>query len=467
MGISEHNLKIMFVDDESSLIEDLKEYFQEYNIDFFSNPQKALVSLNNHYYDIIIADYKMPKLSGFELLLTAKQKNAYGYGILFTAYGDKHLLEKVLNEGLVNHFIEKPIDLTELQQTLDLIIAECSKNKQTAEYLKTLDLENQELKHRLFQQNTKVIGLNQGLKQIFDDVLKISKLSVNVLITGETGTGKEVIARLIHCSGDRKEKPFIKINCAAIPQDLLESELFGYERGAFTGATNSKPGKIELADQGTLFLDEIGEMEINLQIKLLNVIQEKKLSRLGSNKTINVDFRLISATNRNLELAVKEGKFREDLYYRISSYPLHLLPLRERIQDIEQLVVFNINKFCGEMNLPPKKLDGNALSLLLKYQWPGNIRELENAVMRAIIVSGSNITLTESDFSFLNLHSSPAGLDEQELIDELADIIIKKKINLDNIKECLIKSILKSFDGKVLDAVKATGIAKHHFYKHR
>ncbi|KQC14372.1 MAG: hypothetical protein APR63_14450 [Desulfuromonas sp. SDB] len=467
MEISEHNLKIMFVDDESSLIEDLKEYFQEYNIDFFSDPQKALHELEKDYFDIIIADYKMPRVTGIDLLLAAKEKNNYGYGILFTAYGDKQLLEKVLNEGLVNHFIEKPIDLTELQQTLDLIIAECSKKKQTADYLKLLDMENQELKHRLFEQNTKIIGLKKGLNKIFEDVLKISGLSVNVLITGETGTGKEVVARLIHSSGPRKEKPFIKINCAAIPQDLLESELFGYEKGAFTGAVNSKPGKIELADQGTLFLDEIGEMNINLQIKLLNVLQEKKFSRLGSNKTIDVDFRLISATNRNLEIAVKQGDFREDLYYRINSYPLHLLPLRERKEDIEELVAFNINKFCNEMNLPPKELDSNTLSLLLKYPWPGNIRELENAVMRAIIVSGSNQILIDSDFNFLNSDQPSVKLDEQELIDELADIIIKKKINLEDIKESLVKSILKSFDGKVLDAVKATGIAKHHFYKHR
>ena len=166
-------------------------------------------------------------------------------------------------------------------------------------------------------------------------------------------------------------------------------------------------------------------------------------------------------------MAVKQGDFREDLYYRINSYPLHLLPLRERKEDIEELVAFNINKFCNEMNLPLKELDINALSLLLKYPWPGNIRELENAVMRAIIVSGSNQILTEADFKFLNSDQPSVKLDEQELIDELADIIIKKKINLDNIKECLIKSILKSFDGKVLDAVKATGIAKHHFYKHR
>lgn len=465
MNKSVGNLKIMFVDDEQTLIEDLEEFFRGYSIEFFSDPQKALVEIDNNYFDIIIADYKMPKVTGLDLLLSAKEKNAYGYGVLFTAYADKYLLEKVLNEGLVNHYIEKPVSLFELKKFLDKTISECQNKKETEKYLKLLDIENQELKHRLFEKNTKIIGLDRGLKKIFEGVVKISKLPVNVLITGETGTGKEVIARLIHSSGKRKEMPFIKINCSAIPQNLLESELFGYEKGAFTGAVNSKPGKIELAHQGTLFLDEIGEMDINLQSKLLNVIQEKKLSRLGSNKTISVDFQLICATNRKLEKAVKEGDFREDLYYRINSYPLHLLPLRERKEDIEDLANYNVNKFCGEINLPPKEISNDARKFLLKHDWPGNIRELENAIMRAIILSGSNTVLTGSDFKFLNISGSKS--DENELIDELARLVIAKQIDLETLKESLIKSILKKFDGKVLDAVKATGIAKHHFYKNR
>ncbi|MBN1149775.1 sigma-54-dependent Fis family transcriptional regulator [candidate division WOR-3 bacterium] len=460
-----HNLKIMFVDDEQTLMEDLKEFFQDYRIDFFSDPQKALSELDYNYFDIIIADYKMPKVTGLDLLLSAREKNAYGYGVLFTAYADKYLLEKVINEGLVNHYIEKPVSLFELKKFLDKIISERSNNKEQEKYLKLLDIENQELKHRLFEQNPKIIGLDRGLKKIFEDVLKISKLTVNVLITGETGTGKEVVARLIHFSGKRKEKPFIKINCSAIPQNLLESELFGFEKGAFTGAVNSKPGKIELAHQGTLFLDEIGEMDINIQAKLLNVIQEKKLSRLGSIKTIGVDFQLICATNRNLEKAVKKGDFRQDLYYRINNYPLHLLPLRERKEDIEDLAVFNVNKFCGEINRPPKIISDDALKVVLKYDWPGNVRELENAIMRAIIVSGSNTALTGSDFKFLNLSGTES--DENELIDRLTELVISKKIDMESLKESLIKTILKKFDGKILDAVKATGIAKHHFYKYR
>ena len=253
----------------------------------------------------------------------------------------------------------------------------------------------------------KIIGVDKGLKLVFKNVLDISDLPVSVLLTGETGTGKEMIANAIHCMSKRRNGPFIKVNCSAIPENLFESELFGVEKGAFADAKDNKPGKIELADNGTLFLDEIGEIKPDLQAKLLRVLQEKAVMRLGANKPQKIDFRLICATNKTLNKSIKEKQFQQDLFYRINEYPIHIPTLSERKEDIHELVAYFVLMTCKELNLPEPNIADDTISYLQQYSWPGNIRELENAVRRVLIRERKITEIQPFHFRFLHMHDNP------------------------------------------------------------
>ncbi|MBN1696208.1 MAG: sigma-54-dependent Fis family transcriptional regulator [Spirochaetales bacterium] len=467
MNKSVSDISILIVDDEESLLVDIAKYFLDYNIKTFSEPNEAALSLASSYYDIIVADYRMPGLSGIELLITAKKSSSYHYGILFTAFADKTILEQVINNNLVKRIVEKPVKLRSLKAVIDEAIDDCRKKKEEKKRLEQLSRYYENSKREWEDPFSRIIGLNHGLNDVYKKAKSVSNLSINVFLTGETGTGKELIARFIHEMSPRCDNPFIAINCSAYPENLLESELFGYVKGAFTGAERDKPGKIELSDHGTLFLDEIGELKSNLQVKLLRVIQEKKIERLGSNTVYSVDFRLITATNREPMECIKNGSLREDFYYRINGFPIQLPPLRERREDIPFLVAYFLRKISTELSIPEPVIEESALELLNGYKWPGNIRELENVMMRALILSMDKKVISEESLDPF-FHMSGCNMSNfGKAITTLSREVIQKKLELKHIEQYILCEILDYFGGNVKQAVDNTGILKDKFYRNR
>lgn len=460
-------LRILFVDDDASLLQDLEDFLEGFPIDFFTDPKVALKALSSTAYNIVVADYKMPGMTGVELLIQAKKHNDSVIGMLFTGFADRGVLEEVLNRNLVSRYLEKSASPQDLQATLEACIAQWREHRQDEQRKQALELENQALREQLAQATDGVVGLNGGLRRVWQEVQAVANTPASVLLTGETGTGKEVMARLIHQLSPRASGLFVKINCAAVPGNLLESELFGHEKGAYTGATQRKPGKIELADGGTLFLDEIGEMRPDLQVKLLAVLQDKEVVRVGGTAVKKIDFRLICATNADLDQAVKEQQFRRDIYYRIATYPIALPPLRERREDIPALAAALAVKASKQLNAPAKRIAPEALECLQAYSWPGNVRELENALMRALIVMGTKGTIEPSAFGFLALNGSARALTYEQLVSGLAQEIISRKLTLSEVEKSIVHSVLDHFDGKILKAIDQTSIPKHRFYKHR
>jgi len=460
------NYKILILDDEEILLKNFREYLSDYNIETFSDPEEALNSLKISKYDIIIVDFKMPKMNGFEFLMEVKKIEGYQYSILLTAFADKKLLEDMINNNIINKVIEKPISMNELEKIIEEAILYCKERQERENHIEIIKNNYKNLKEELKFNPGDIIGLNKSLRFIYEDIKSIANINANVLLYGETGTGKELIAKAIHEMSPRRDYPFIKVNITAIPDTLFESELFGYKKGAFSNAYTDKPGKIELADKGTLFLDEIGDMNISLQAKLLRVIQEKEVERLGSTKTTKVDFRLIVATNKNIEDLVKNNKFREDLFYRINEFPITLPPLRERIEDIEDLIYYFTKKFCEELNIKQVEISQEAIDRLKKYSWPGNVRELENAIKRVIISHGRDGKILASHFHFIFPDlAAQRDFSLDSAIEIIKDNILNKKIDLDNVEELIIKSILRQFNDSVSEAVEKTGISKNRFYK--
>ncbi|MBN1697435.1 MAG: sigma-54-dependent Fis family transcriptional regulator [Spirochaetales bacterium] len=454
------DISIIVVDDESIILESIKDYFDYLSITIFSNPVKALEAFKKQYFDIAVVDYKMQTMNGLELLINAKKMKSYGYGILLTAYANKKLLEQFINKSLIQHVMEKPLSLDSLETIFNRAIKICREKKDQPDY-KALyrdlrDTINIQSKNRLF--------LDPKLDEYFGNFRKISYSDANILITGETGTGKNVLAMLIHEMSRRADKPFVKIDCAALPGQLIESELFGYEKGAFTGADQSKPGKIELSNDGTLFLDEIGELDLRLQIKLLKVLQEKEVERLGSNKTKPIDFRLITATNKNLQQLLDRNQFRVDLYYRINTFHLPVPPLRNRKELLRQLIFHFTKLFSEEMYHKDIDISDEALSLLLHYTWPGNIRELENAIKRSLILVDEEAEKLEpGDFNFL-FNIKPHN---EDIFHSIAEYIIREKKSLKDIEKPILKQIITHFNGDISTAVQNTSISKNTFYRNR
>ena len=462
------DIKIMIVDDEEIILESVKDFLSEYCINTFIDPTEALKELKSHYYDIVIADYRMPNLSGLDLLLEAKKANSYFYGILLTAYAEKKLLEDFINRNLIKKVIEKPLKLPLIKRNIDEAIVECKKNQdREIEIQKLKSYYENAFDDSLFM-NKEIIGVNSGLKDVFITVKKVASINENILITGETGTGKELIARTIHCLSSRREKSFVKINCGAIPDSLIESELFGHNKGAYTGAYTDKKGKIELANGGTLFLDEIAELKLELQTKLLHVIQDKTVERVGGNKVIKVDFRLIAATNKDLPTQIRKKLFRQDLYYRINTVPLHLPSLRERIDDLPLLIDYFINLYSKEIGKKHVSIDQKAVERLKTYSWPGNIRELENVLKRVLILLDDNTQVIKREtFDYLFTPYTKTEYTIEKAIKQICRSIIQKKKNLKSIEKNILTSILEHFNGNVGEAVRNTAIPKDRFYRNK
>lgn len=379
--------KILIVDDDISVCESLKFAFKgKYEMYFAYEPSKAIEHFMKEDIEVILLDLKLGKWDGMDLYRDIRKIDENIPVIIITAYGTIKSSVEAIKQG-VFHYVTKPMDLSELEFMIE-------KGIELNNLYKQIDSLNEELRKKNEMEG--IVAKSKSMERVMEIVNKVKDIDANVLITGESGTGKEVIARAIHFQGNRKEHSFVPINCSAIPSNLLESELFGYEKGAFTGADKKKKGLFEVADKGTLFLDEIGDMDIHLQSKLLRAIQEKNITPLGSNTPRKIDVRIIAATNMDLEKAIDETKFREDLFYRLNVINIKLPPLRERKEDIPYLVRLFVNKYSQEFEKSIKGVSPEFLDYLYHYDFKGNIRELENIIERAVALSDKEV-LTEHD----------------------------------------------------------------------
>ncbi|MEW6417103.1 MAG: sigma-54 dependent transcriptional regulator [Nitrospirota bacterium] len=379
---------ILIIDDDESVRDSLKVFLEEkgYKVTTASGGQAGIDLLKKEKFDVFLIDLIMPGMGGLDVIKELSAFNINTPGIVVTAYASVQTAVDAMKLGAFD-YVTKPFVLDELMIIINRAIN-----------VSRLQRENLMLKKQLKRKYDfeGLIGDSPRMQQVFEMIEKVADTDSTIFITGKSGTGKELIAKTIHYNSSRSQKPFVPLNCAAIPRDLLESELFGHEKGAFTGAIATRAGRFELAHEGTLFLDEIGELDPSLQAKLLRVLQEMEFERVGGVKTIKVDVRIIAATNKDLEKATKEGKFREDLFYRLNVIPIHIPSLKKRVEDIPLLIDHFINKFSKRRKREPLKFSSEALDCLLKYRWPGNVRELENLIERlTILVSGNVVKVSD------------------------------------------------------------------------
>jgi two-component system response regulator AtoC len=381
--------QILVVDDEANLRRVLSAQLARdgYEVHTAEDGEAALAFLKEHHIDMVITDLRMPKVDGMDLLRAALRDDPSRPVVMMTAHGTIDNAVEALKTGAFD-YITKPFDQNEVR----VVVKKALRTRDLASADATRDVLPVAPKDSRFG----IIGESQPIHELYTILERVADTPTTVLITGESGTGKELVARALHENSSRRDRPFIKVNCAAIPKDLMESELFGYERGAFTGAVASKPGRFELASGGTLFLDEIGEIPNEMQVKLLRVLQESEFERVGGIKTIHVDVRLVAATNRDLKREIASGSFREDLYYRLNVVPIALPALRDRRTDIPHLIAYFIAKFNARLRKSIEGIEQEALERLCAYGWPGNIRELENVIERAVLFAdGSKIRMED------------------------------------------------------------------------
>lgn len=435
---------ILIIDDEEHMRWALERAMQQegYHTWLASRGPDGLKIIKEEDPSLVILDLKMPEMDGLEVLKHALEINPKLPVIILTAHGTIETAIDAMKMGAVD-YITKPFDLDELKLVIkqNLVVAQ-------------LATEVSFLRSQLTKEYSNMVGESQAFQEVVHLIERVSHTNVNVLITGESGTGKEVVAVAIHRNSLRKNGPFVPVNCAALPEQLLESELFGHEKGAFTGAYSRKIGRFELADNGTIFLDEIGELPLSMQAKLLRVLQEKSFERVGGTKTLNVDVRVIAATNRQLEKAIEDGQFRQDLYYRLNVMPINIPPLRERREDIPLLVDHIMDKLrptYGE-----KIVSDEALELIRRYDWPGNVRELQNVIERANIISPEHQIFPE--------HLPEEIRGEKTKSDQTLDIKLPDEgVSLEEVeKQYLIKALEKS-NGNQSKAAELLGITRSTF----
>ena len=415
-------ISILIVDDEESVRDSLFNWFIEdgYSVECAENAKTALSKLESNHFDIILADIKMPGMDGLEMLRRIKLMKNESIVIVMTAFATVDTAVQALKDGAFD-YITKPFDPDDLSH----LIRNASKQI-------SLIQENEILKERVvtLENVEDLIGESEAIKKVLQEVVSVAHSNSSVIITGESGTGKELIAKAIHSNSPRKYFPLVSVHCGALTESLLESELFGHEKGAFTGAMYNRKGRFEMADSGTIFLDEIATISSKMQVELLRVLETKTFIRVGGNKEITSDFRVICASNRNLKQMVEEGTFREDLFYRLNVVNIHVPPLRERTGDIPMLTEYFIKKYCISMNKPPIPIDASALKRLEEFDFPGNIRELENMIERAIVIgNGKKITLKDLPLEKSKLNSTAESLDEQEK-QHISHILIKYEWNI-------------------------------------
>jgi len=400
-------ISILIVDDEESVRDSLYNWFIEdgYRVETAENARKALTLLESDQFDIILADIKMPGMDGLEMLRRIKSIKPDSIIIIMTAFATVDTAVKALKDGAYD-YVTKPFDPDDLTHLIRNATKQIS-----------LEDENETLKKKVITlENVEdLIGESEAMKNLLREVESVAQTNSSVIISGESGTGKELVARAIHTNSPRKFFPFVSVHCGALTESLLESELFGHEKGAFTGAMYNRKGRFEMADSGSIFLDEIATISTKMQVELLRVLESKTFMRVGGNKEIYSDFRVICATNKDLKSMVEQGTFREDLFYRLNVVNIHIPPLRDRIADIPLLVDYFIKKYCLSMNKPPAAIDPTALKRLQEFNYPGNIRELENMIERAIVVGdGKRISLKDLPLEKSIVNSSTESLDDFE-----------------------------------------------------
>ena len=393
---------VLVVDDESDNLDAFRFTFgKTFTLHYASSGEDALALAREHDVSVVVTDQRMPRMTGLELLRAVREARPDAIGIIVTAFTDVDVLIESINLGRIYRYVTKPWDSKELRGILIQAVERfhlLRENRRLADQLSQYAGILSREAHSEFNFGA-IVGDSPPLRQVLAKVEQVAQTQATVLLRGETGTGKEMVARAIHINSARESRPFVRVNCAALAQGVLESELFGHEKGAFTGAVARRQGRFELADGGTGFLDEVGDLPLDVQVKLLRVLQEREFERVGGVDTVKVDVRLVSATHRDLERLISEGKFREDLYYRLNVFPITMPPLRERPGDIALLVEHFIAKYAQTTGKAVRGADVAAIALLASYPWPGNVRELENVVERAMILATSDV-LTPADLDF-------------------------------------------------------------------
>ena len=438
---------ILIVDDEASIRQSLGAILTDegYEILTAESGEEALRVIEDEMPNLVLLDIWLPGMDGIETLKAIKAEHPQLRVIIMSGHGTIETAVKATKLGAFD-FIEKPLSLDKIILLVDHALD-----------MSSLEEENVLLKQKVTQEY-ELTGCSASILELKEAIGIIAPTNAWVLIMGENGTGKELVARSLHRLSRRSTKPFIEVNCAAIPEDLIESELFGHEKGAFTGATQKKRGKFDLAHEGTIFLDEVADMSLKAQAKILRILQEKKFERVGGTKMIHVDVRVLAATNKDLEQEMEEGHFRQDLYYRLNVIPLNVPPLRERKEDIPLLVDRFLKDFAGKEREPEKKITEGALDLLMLHNWPGNVRELKNIIERLVIMAPSEVIGAENIPAF-----SPGDLEQREIcVTDAADSYKTAKMDFE--KQYILKK-LKEFDGNISRTAEAIGLERSNLHR--
>jgi len=433
--------RILVVEDEDKLrrVLELQLASAGFDVDKAASAEEGLKVVDRA--DLVLTDLRLPNMDGLQLLALIRRQNAQVPVVVMTAYGSIETAVESMKAGATD-FLLKPFSLDHLMQ----VVAKALE-------VRALRDENRQLKAELGRRYEfdNIIGRSPAMQEIFDTIERVAPTRATVLLAGESGTGKDLIARAIHFHSPRRDRPLVKINCTALPENLMESELFGYEKGAFTGANTSKPGKFEQADTGTVFLDEIGDVPGAIQVKLLRVLQEREFERLGSNVTRHIDVRVIAATNQDLRAALEQGTFREDLYYRLNVVPINIPPLRERKQDIPFLANHFVKKLAPETGGRVESITDAAMAKLLSYHWPGNVRELENVIERSLVMCAG----TELDAADIKLESAPRPRPQSEAH------FLPEGLSLDQYEQEIIREALRRADGNKSQAARMLGLTRN------
>jgi DNA-binding NtrC family response regulator len=436
--------RILIVEDEEKLRRVIQLHLTTagFDVDTAATAEQALPFVNLA--DLIITDLRLPAMTGMELIQEAQNRGSLAAMIVMTAHGSVESAVEAMKLGATD-FLQKPFSLDHLTTVVQKALA-----------IHALRVENRRLRDELDQRYRfeSIVGRSAAMREIFQTVSRMAPTRTTVLLAGESGVGKDMIARAIHQNSPRKNHPFVKINCTALPENLMESELFGYEKGAFTGASVSKPGKFEQADSGTVFLDEIGDVPGNIQVKLLRVLQERQFERLGSNVTRSVDVRVIAATNVNLRAALEQGTFREDLYYRLNVVPINVPPLRDRKEDIPFLAIHFVEKLAKELGSPVREISPGAMDKLVAHSWPGNVRELENTIERSLVLANGPL-LETADVRIETPRESKvqAASTQQPLLPE--------GLTLEQWEQMMIREALRRANGNKSQAARILGLTRN------
>jgi DNA-binding NtrC family response regulator len=434
--------RILVVEDEGKLRRVISLHLESagFEVDHASDAEQALPRAAAA--DVILTDLKLPGMDGLAFIKEVHSRTPHAAFIVMTAHGSVETAVQAMKEG-ASDFLQKPFSLDHLTTLINKVLN-----------VQSLRAENQRLQEALDQryQFDNIVGHSAAMREIFQTVVRVAPTRTTVLLAGESGVGKDMIARAIHQHSPRKSGPFVKINCTALPENLMESELFGYEKGAFTGANASKPGKFEQADKGTVFLDEIGDVPTNIQVKLLRVLQEREFERLGSNVTRSVDVRVVAATNADLRAALEQGRFREDLYYRLNVVPINVPPLRERKEDVPFLAMHFVKKLAKDLSSPVAQISPAAMDRLLTYTWPGNVRELENTIERSMVLANGNV-LEPADIRIENIRQ-PNGVSTQEAL-------LPEGVTLEQWEQNMIREAMRRADGNKSQAARLLGLTRN------